>query len=523
MISTAEDFGSTLAAARDTLRLGRYAEAERLLRQAVGIAARAPVGDAELSAALTELAGLRRDMNDPQEAEALFQRALDLLDTATDADDTVLMAALSGLGGMLAWRSENARAEALFVRALAIGERSLTVEHADLGVLLHNLAQLHLRNAAYTDAEPLLRRLYEMRFLTRGEQHPDTATALANLASLQQALGRHDDGESMWRQVIAVRERCLGPNHFATAIAVERLAESCAARGKVREAVQLLTGLAATKSAAATVPGDGAEESEAFVSVRGGNSRRQPEEPLVVESLGVVDLPVQKVPASPPSAAVAAADMAPITVPALDALLAIQAELWAAGDGDGHEKRPAFTRWVVSAWRRHPRRARAMLGGGVTVLLLLGGLTIRSSARAHRETPTWEVWAAPLSLTVLPDSTGPTDSTARGGSAAVTATLRAPFVEAGEVLPQLPLPRGKAGALRAQRRRTIAPPIVPAALDTVNIDGPNAREAETTTSGYKIRLAGEPPAHTQPAHTQPAHTQPAHSQPAHTRPVASPR
>ncbi len=498
MIITAEDFGSTLAAARDTLRLGRYAEAERLLRQAVGIAARAPVGDVELAAALTELAGLRRDMNDPQEAEALFQRALDLLDTTTDADDTLLIAALSGLGGMLAWRSENARAESLFVRALAIGERSPTVQHADLGELLHNLAQLHLRNAAYTDAEPLLRRLYEMRFLTRGAQHPDTATALANLASLQQALGRHDDGESMWRQVIAVRERCLGPNHFATVIAVERLAESCAARGKVREAVQLLTGLAATKSVATTVPGGEEEESEAFVSVRSGNSRRAAEEPLVIESLGVVALPVQQVQTSPPSVAVAAADMAPIPVPALDALLAIQAELWAAGDGDGHEKRPAITRWVVSAWRRHPRRARAMLGAGATALLLLGALTIRSGARAHRETPTWEVWAAPLSLTVFPDTTGPTNSTARADSDAVTATSRAPFVEAGEVLPLPPLPRHEAGALRARRRRTIAPPIVPAALDTVNTHGRSAREADSTTSGYKVRLAGDPPALTSP-------------------------
>ncbi len=497
MITTAEDFGPTLAAARDTLRLGRYAEAERLLRQAVGVSARAPVSDAELAAALTELAGLRRDMNDPQEAEALFQRALDLLDSATEADDTLLMATLSGLGGMLAWRSENVRAEALFVRALAIGERSLGIEHAELGGLLHNLAQLHLRNAAYTEAEPLLRRLYEMRSLTRGEQHPDTATALANLASLQQALGRHDDGESMWRQVIAVRERCLGPNHFATTIAVERLAESCAARGKVREAVQLLTGLAATKSVVTTVPNGEAEESEAFVSVRGGNSRHQAEEPLVVDSVGELELPAPMVEDSPPSVAVAAADMAPVPVPALDALLAIQAELWAAGDGDGHEKRPAITRWVVSASRRHPRRARAMLGGGVAALLLLGALTIRSGARAHQETPTWQEWTAPRSLKLPLDSTRARDFTARADSGAAAPTPRARSLEAGEVLSPLPPPRTAPGSVRTRRHRSLAAPIVPAALDTVNTHGRKAREAETTTSGYKVRLAGEPPARTQ--------------------------
>ena len=498
MITTAEDFGPILTAARDTLRLGHYAEAERLLRQAVGIAASAPVRDAELAAALTELAGLRRDMNDPQEAEALFQRALDLLDSATEADDTLLMATLSGLGGMLAWRSENARAEALFVRALAIGERSLGIEHAELGGLLHNLAQLHLRNAAYTEAEPLLRRLYEIRSQIRGEQHPDTATALANLASLQQALGRHDDGESMWRQVIAVRERCLGPTHFATAIAVERLAESCAARGKVREAVQLLTGLAATKSGVAAAPDGEAEESEAFVSVRGGNSRHAAAEPLVVGSVAVMEPAAPMVEDTPPSVAVAAADSAPVPAPALDALLAIQAELWAAGDGEGHEKRFMITRWVVSASRRHPRRARAMLGGGVAALLLLGALTIRSGARAHQETPTWQEWTAPVSLKLSLDSTMARDSTARGDSAAAAATPHAQALEAGEVLSPLPPPRRGAGSVRTRRRRSLVPAVVPAPLDTVNTHGREAREAEITTSGYKVRLAGEPPPRTQP-------------------------
>jgi len=240
MTGSAEEFDHGLAAARAALGRGDRAEAEVQLRQAIGVAEHTAVDECELAAALNELATLRRDMDEPAEAEALFQRALTVLDGLPQPNEWLLLTTLTGLGGVLAARGESSQAEALLSRALAIGERRLGSDHQDLGGLLNDLSRLFLRSAAFAAAEPLLLRLYEIKRRSKGEDHPEAATVLASLALVRQSLGRHDEAETMWRRVLAVRERTLAPNHFATATALEHLAESCAARGKLAEALQLL-------------------------------------------------------------------------------------------------------------------------------------------------------------------------------------------------------------------------------------------------------------------------------------------
>ena len=54
------------------------------------------------------------------------------------------------------------------------------------------------------------------------------------------AMGAHESAERLLRRVLAIRERTLAPNHFATMTTLEHLAESCAARGKLNEALVLL-------------------------------------------------------------------------------------------------------------------------------------------------------------------------------------------------------------------------------------------------------------------------------------------
>src|SRR5450756_1108520 len=106
----------------------------------------------------------------------------------------------------------------------------------DLMLLLNDLTRIYLRQSAYAAAEPLLLRLLEMT-RNKGEDHPEVATVMASLATVRQALGRHESAEHLWRRVLDIRERTLAPNHFAIATALEHFGESCAARGKIREAL----------------------------------------------------------------------------------------------------------------------------------------------------------------------------------------------------------------------------------------------------------------------------------------------
>jgi hypothetical protein len=181
---------------------------------------------------------------------------------------------------------------------------------------------------------------------------------------VRQALGQHDDAEAMWRQVISVCERSLGSQHVATTTAVERLAESCAARGKHREAVQLRAQATSMREAPAALAAPG----HALVVLPSSNG-----------ALTVGEQPTLAPAASPTTQ---------------DALLAIHAELLATDDTMRDTRRRR--RWPVFA------AAAAVLG-------LLGGLTASGAAstfgaRPNDGAPAWAAWSPPKPLTSGPDS-----------------------------------------------------------------------------------------------------------------------
>ena len=148
-------------------------------------------------------------------------------------------AALVRLGILEQELGRPAEAEQLLTEAIAIGERNLGTDHPSLGAALNELSRLHIRQSDYSRAEPVLKRLLTIA-RAKGDRHADVATALAGLAVAKRGLGEAASAELLYRHALRIREEVLAPDHMAIVINLEQLSETCAARGRVAEALVLL-------------------------------------------------------------------------------------------------------------------------------------------------------------------------------------------------------------------------------------------------------------------------------------------
>jgi Flp pilus assembly protein TadD len=100
---------------------GRYAEAERELRTAVGLAEReATPPTAELAEAASALGVLLEALGKPADAEGALRLAVRVYERTCGPRDGRLAAPLSALGAVCQLRGDLAEAERLYRRALAV-------------------------------------------------------------------------------------------------------------------------------------------------------------------------------------------------------------------------------------------------------------------------------------------------------------------------------------------------------------------------------------------------------------------
>ena len=528
MTHTSDDLGHGLAAARAALGRGDRSQAELLFRTSIALAEQTAGAESALAGALNELAALRRDMDEPQDAEALYRRALALLDASPPPDDATLFATLAGLGATTAGRGETQEAEACLVRALDVGERVFGAEHPDLAGLLGDLSRLFLARAAHANAEPLLLRLHDLKRRSKGDEHPETATVLASLAMVRQALGHHDEAESMWRSVLAVRERTLAPNHFATAMAMEHLADACAARGKLTEALELLRRattmrevtlgtahpsvrvardrIADLQLQASDAFSEFTEPSRPFVSAPRRQETRneyslfipaaaaasadapaRPPQAFVLPSAGALALQESSGPRAPTGLALSAQA----------GLASIQAELEASGVGDDEELEGEANGRAVSATIAAllaRGRVPIVASGSIAAILLLGAFAVRSRASMRADAAAMSPVTAPMSPRVVQTSDGRADTTAFAGMAHATPEAAAPH----NVAPApLPAPRNEASTEAAPATRKEVPLVAPSVRRVVlgNLDAltRSIKTPAVESAAYPVHLAADDP------------------------------
>jgi non-specific serine/threonine protein kinase/serine/threonine-protein kinase len=246
------------AAAKIPNKFGNQAEVEAAIRHAIGETYRAlglyVAGHPHLERTLA----LRRTALGPQhvetllatkdlaeiefyegrydQAEPLYQQALDGLRRVRGADDPATLSVMNDLGALYYFRGRDEQAESLYKQALDGRRRALGPDHLDTLETMNDLAMLYTRQRKFESALPLVIQVLEGMRRVHGGEHPDTLTVLSNLASLYRDQGRFDRAEPLAKQALEARRRALGPDHPVTLGSVHNLAILHLRQGRYDEA-----------------------------------------------------------------------------------------------------------------------------------------------------------------------------------------------------------------------------------------------------------------------------------------------
>lgn len=188
---------------------------------------------------LLNLAAALKADNRLDEARALLQRGLGLVERQCGPAHPLTASVLDSLAGVLYAGHDLSAAEDLYRRALAVSERAFGATHPATAAGLHNLATVLDSLDRHLAAEPLLRRALAIRREVLGNSDADTASTLHNLAGVLTVLGRQAEAEPMLREARETWSQLLGDDHPATAATINNLADLLRDRGDWAEAESL--------------------------------------------------------------------------------------------------------------------------------------------------------------------------------------------------------------------------------------------------------------------------------------------
>ncbi|NEQ81057.1 MAG: tetratricopeptide repeat protein, partial [Moorea sp. SIO2I5] len=222
-------------------RQGRYQEAEPLYQQALDLRKRL-LGEEhpDVATSLNNLAALYSRQGRYQQAEPLYQQALQLFKRLLGEEHLDVATSLNNLAFLYESQGRYQEAEPLYQQALDLRKRLLGEEHPDVATSLNNLAFLYSSQGRYQEAEPLYQQALQLKKRVLGEEHPSVATSLNNLAFLYESQGRYQEAEPLYQQALQLKKRVLGEEHPSVATSLNNLAALYYTQGKITPALELL-------------------------------------------------------------------------------------------------------------------------------------------------------------------------------------------------------------------------------------------------------------------------------------------
>ncbi|KAI8662890.1 hypothetical protein NCS56_01093800 [Fusarium sp. Ph1] len=213
---------------------GRYAEAERLQREA--IRTREELLGAEHPETLTVISDLASTLwrqDRLEEAEELETRVIEAWKRAEGEEHPKALDAMSNLARTISDLGRSKEAEELETRVFQTRKRVLGEEHPDTLISMNNLAVTIRDQGRLDEAAQLQRDVMEIRKRVLGEEHPDTLTSLGNLAVTLYEQGDLGEAEELQVRVMDVRKRILGEEHPTTLLSMQNLAETWKLQGEL--------------------------------------------------------------------------------------------------------------------------------------------------------------------------------------------------------------------------------------------------------------------------------------------------
>jgi serine/threonine-protein kinase len=193
------------------ISLGRYDEAERHEREALGLARK--LGGEREPLVINDLGGIYLSRKDLPRADSLFRAALALHDAQSTKPDTMRALLYDNLGSVAHERGDLQEAAALHAKALAEFQRLLGSRDDRVAIALNNVAVSRGDLNEWAAAESLHREAIGILRRNHPDPHPLVVEAENSLASALDVQGKTIAAESAFVRVIAMRKQLLGPKH----------------------------------------------------------------------------------------------------------------------------------------------------------------------------------------------------------------------------------------------------------------------------------------------------------------------
>jgi eukaryotic-like serine/threonine-protein kinase len=217
--------------------LGRYVEAERLLKGVLAQGSKIPVHDKRSQLMLKRaLAGVAADRGRHREAIEGYREVLNQCETTYGPEDRFTYVTLSKLASACRGGGLLDEAEALYPKVLSLGQRlmgpdagEVLANRQNFGTLLHVRGRFELAEAQYRESINDYTR-------TRGAEYGTTLQVVSNLGELYRDWGQPEKAEPLLIRALESQSRVRGADHPSTLWTLWKLAEMDRDRGRLDKA-----------------------------------------------------------------------------------------------------------------------------------------------------------------------------------------------------------------------------------------------------------------------------------------------
>ncbi|WP_434777960.1 tetratricopeptide repeat protein [Neisseria sp. Ec49-e6-T10] len=218
---------------------GNYTKILPLTMQMVSVAKNSfGVQSIEHAVALNDLGGVYRHLGQYFEAQNVFQKALDILESIVGINNPNYATTLNNMAGLLRLMKQYEQSEKLFLAVIDIYQSTLGEEHFLTLSALNNLGLLYQDMQKYHEAKQLHEKC--LKLLEHQTEHPIAySTTLNNLANLYEKLDDLDQASVLMESVVARYKQNLGIEHPLYANALNNHAALCFKKGDLFQARSL--------------------------------------------------------------------------------------------------------------------------------------------------------------------------------------------------------------------------------------------------------------------------------------------
>ncbi|KAH7134383.1 hypothetical protein EDB81DRAFT_844943 [Dactylonectria macrodidyma] len=197
------------------------------------------ISDELVIGSLHMLGMLYSDQGKFQEAEEMYERALEGTEEVLGPDHTSTLDTVHNLGNLYLDQGKFKRAEEMYERALEGHEKALGRHHISTLSTVHSLGSLYRGQGKLKEAEEMYERALEGYEKALGLHHILTLMTVHNLGNLYRDQGKFKEAEEMYERALEGREKALGPDHTLTLDTVNNLGNLYLEQGKFKEAEEM--------------------------------------------------------------------------------------------------------------------------------------------------------------------------------------------------------------------------------------------------------------------------------------------